>query len=135
VKGLIKHLRRIERRAYPKAYRSFGDVRSWADLREYCEGEPKIWTWKGGYCLVTDTELVDLASTSPLMMADLVRLKRQLIDHFGHRDVSLDARESTSWRLIQFFHRRGVLDILRDEVYDWDGEVFHELLIRFRPGR
>lgn len=131
MKKLLRHLRSVEQAVYPTAYQQLQDVQTWADLRDYCEGKPKVWTWKRGYCLVTKKELIDLASETPLSLADLRILMSQLAKHFGHREVSLDARASTSWRLIQFAVKRGWIKILSEEAHDWEGETFHEIVVRF----
>ncbi len=132
MKGRLRHLRAIERGAYPPAFRQLQDCRTWADLRAYCEGEPRVWTWPGGYLLATDVEIVDLASTIPVSLAQLRRLAGELAAHFGSRDVTLDARERTSWRLIRYAARRGILEIRSAEPWEWDGERFFETTIRFR---
>jgi hypothetical protein len=132
VKKLLRYIRGIERAAYPVAFRQLEDVRTLADLREYCGGEPRVWTWDGGYCLVTDDEIVDLASVRSLTFAQLRTLVGDLAAHFGTRTVSLDAREGTSWRLLCVAQRRGLLEILRAEPWDWSGECFYEATVRFR---
>jgi len=129
--NMLKHLRKVERQAYPEAYRAMQDVRTMADLRDYCEGEPTVWTWEGGYCIATDDEIVDLASIRPLSLRELRKLLGKLAVHFGGQLVSLDARAGTSWKLIQYAAKRGLLEIVDAEPYNWAGEQFWETELRF----
>lgn len=128
---MLKHLRSVERAAYPAYYCQMQAIRTMADLHDYCEGKPKVWTWDSGYCIITKEEIVDLASTTPLSLAALRKLIGDLAVYFKGRIVSLDAREETSWKLIQYAARRGYLEIISSESYDWAGETFYESKVRF----
>lgn len=128
---MLAHLRSCERAAYPELYRQLQDVYTMAELRTYCEGEPKVWTWHGGYCIATADELVDLVSTVVLSLATMRWLLSNLTSHFAGAEVTMDARATTSWPLLKIAARRGYVDIISSQPWHWGGEVFHESVVRF----
>ena len=127
--SLLQHLAAVEAAAYPAALQQMQDMESLQDLEDYCEGKPTVFAWEHGYCLCTRGEIVDLAATAPLSLAELRTLLRQLKGH--SKRVELDARTSTSWKLLQYAQRRGYLTILKAHPWDWDGEAFFAVSIRF----
>ena len=102
-----------------------------SELTEYCEGKPSIVSWENGYLLVTDKEIVDLASTKAVPLKKILELLRFCKGHFNNRVVSLDARASTSYPLLLIMARRKRLEILTSAEWEWDGELFYELTVRF----
>ena len=66
---VLAHLRTVEKAAYPRHYREMQGVWTWNDLTSYCEGEPFVRTWDGGYVLWTSDAIVDLASTTHVSLA------------------------------------------------------------------
>ena len=131
MKGIMRHLRRVEKKAYPKQYRQMQHIRKMSELTEYCEGTPKVKTWAEGYCIVTEDEIVDLASLQPMTLREIGELLRFFKAHFKGRTASLDAREKTSFILIKYGQKRGLLTVLKEVKWEWDGETFYELEVQF----
>jgi len=129
---ILRHIRRIEREAYPPAFRQIQDVRTWRDLAEYCEGRPRLLTWETGYCLWTSEELVDLAATAPVDLHRQRKIYQALAETFAQRAFQLDAREETSWRLLCAWAKRGLVEIVSVHPYEWAGETFYEVEARFK---
>jgi hypothetical protein len=129
--SLLSHIKRVEGLAYPASFRQMQDCSCWSELEAYCEGRATVFSWDNGYCIVTADEIVDLASAAPVSLAQLLRLCRQLRDHFGDTVVSLDARESTSWQLLCLAEVRGIVDILFADPWTWYGETFYSVELTF----
>lgn len=131
-KAQLKALRKIEAAAYPKHMQYMQDIRSWVDVQEYCESETVAVLLKDHfYCLATEVEVVDLASSSKLSIADSLEVVSFLQETFESRPFTLDARETTSYRLLKMLEKRGRLAILSDEPWDWDGIAMHEMTVQF----
>ena len=128
---MIARMRRIERACYPEGMRQLGDVRTWADLREYAEGEPTVIMLANGYLIVTDDEIVDFAVDGRLSIPELFRVFRFLREHFSGREVLADLRERTSYRLVRALRSRGDLDMEILDTYEWCGETMYEVSLRF----
>ena len=130
-KGILRFIRGVEKKSYPREYRALQHMTSMNDLVEYCEAidvnDLIIETGAGWYFLAVKStkEIVDLAGT--MTLRDLHKIKKVIIDNFAGQVISLDARESTSYRLIT---RLG--EVVMDDPYDWGGEIFHDVRIRVK---
>lgn len=133
-KALLSHMRSIEERVYPLEYRLISKCNTWADLCDYCEGKPHVFTWGTGYCIYTKYEIVDLASTEAVPLKVLAQILKALKNFYGNRLVEISARESTSYKLIRFLQRRGHLDyrILGEDEYDDSGELIFDIEFQFK---
>jgi len=127
----LKAIKSLERAAYPKGFQTLQDAKSWRDLEEYAEGSVHHLLWDDGYCLWTDSEVVDLASIRPVSLARLGQITRTLRQCFGERVVSMDCRATTSHRLMRYYQRKGVVEVLSEYSYEWDDELFYEVQLRF----
>ena len=76
-------------------------------------------------------EVVDLASASPLGFRELINVSNALKEYYGTNVFSLDARESTSYKLINYLSKRGVVKIISSDTWYWGDEVMYELCIQF----
>jgi len=128
----IARLRRIERQAYPPAYRQMQDIYTYDDLCDYCEGRPHVLHLSSGYLLWTKREIVDLAMVGKPTLGDVVSVLRVLRRHLSVHTLTLDARHNTSWPLVKTLADRGWIEIRSDNNYSWAGERFHELEIKLR---
>jgi hypothetical protein len=138
MKKLLSLLRKTERLAYPPAYRQMQDVRSMADLACYMDcsiDEILIETGSTWYILVADRrdddmEIVDFASsTRSIDGGELTALIARLLPRLAGRTVTMDARETTSYPIVQRLARHGMISIISDEPWSWDGETFHDLVV------
>lgn len=139
----IRELKRIERLVYPPSLRMMKDIHTTRELRDYCEGEPYVLLRPGQWYLLYTKEggeeysgeIVDLACIPPTPFAFLRQIYQHLSTEFAGQAVIIDARESTSWPIVQEGHRHGWLRILRSESGIWSGERFYEALIAFGDKR
>lgn len=132
--NILKRIREIEAVAYPEAFRMLQDAFHIVDLFYYmeCEEDDAIVHVEDNWYLLASREsgeIVDLASDSPLRMKDMIKIYRILKSIDG--DITLDAREKTSYRLIMALVKSGRATIKSDTAYEWDGETFHSMVLRF----
>lgn len=127
----LQHIKNIEAAAYPQSFQQIQDCQTIADLEDYCEGSAKALQWPTGYCLVTDDEIVDLAVTSPLSIKEMRSVVKWLKGQFGNVIVHLDARKTTSWRLIKFAAKRGWIQVISESAWLWDDEEYIEMEVKF----
>jgi len=129
---IYHQIRELESRIYPVGMQSMQDC---IDLEEYCESTPLVITWgvpMSGYLLATKTEIVDLASVKPLTLKELRELMVELKGYYKNKIFSMDARETTSYKLIKYAESRGYLEIISSIPWKWCGETFFELEARFK---
>ncbi len=127
---VLAHLRTVEKAAYPRHYREMQGVWTWNDLTSYCEGEPFVRTWDGGYVLWTSDAIVDLASTTHVSLATFRGIIRDMAVTCGGV-VEANCRAGTSYRLVHAAQKLGFVEILRERPYDWAGETFYDIRLRF----
>ncbi len=135
MKKIIQHLRRVEAAVYPEAYRLMEhyEVTSWASLAAFCQGRPRVEAWADGYAIWTGDEIVDIASTSPVPLAQLRAVLGKMAKTFGSNVITADCRSGTSYKLVLAAAKRGLIEVLSDEPYWWAGEQFHSMELRFLP--
>ena len=131
-KAMSTNIAKIEKECYPKYMRSLQSIDSRNDLKEYCESEDVFAIYNDTtYVLCTEDEVVDFASISKLSLIELMEVKKLLKDVFSNRAFFLDARETTSYRLIKFLEKRKEIVIISDEAWNWGTDVFHSLNVYF----
>lgn len=130
-KEIISHLKRIESLAYPLEYQQMQDGSTWGDLTDYCEGTPHVEVWEGGYCIWTKDEIVDIATIKSMSLEQINLLLKKLKTFFGDKVVTADLREKTSYRLCKLLEKRRRLTFMKEEVYEWGGENFYEVKLKF----
>ena len=131
-KAQIKMLRKIEARAYPKHMQYMQDIRSWADVQDYCESENvEVLLKEHFYCIAAEDEVVDLASISKLSLKDMSEVISFLKSKYEGNTFTLDAREDTSYPLLKVLEKRGRIQVFSDEPWDWDGVIMHEMEVCF----
>ena len=129
---MYNNIRTIEAAAYPTHMQYLQEVHTLEDMKEYCESSKVlVIEGEGWYCICGKTEVVDLAATSRLSVQAMLYIVTELKKWFGSKKVTLDARKSTSYRLIKFFSRGGKVSILSEEEWSWDGETMVEMTIVF----
>ena len=72
-----------------------------------------------------------MAAISKLSIQEMLYIGTELKKWFGTKKVTLDARKSTSYRLIKFFSRGGKVSILSEEEWVWGDDVMVEMTIKF----
>lgn len=135
----LAKLKRIEREAYEgTGYMQMQHCMSWESVASYCEcslDDLHIAFIDDGYviaaCHEDYMEIVDLASSGRNMNLFAVW---DFLKKIG-KPMTLDARESTSYRLIKHLERRGEITICSDESHTWGGEPFHDLRCEFNRSR
>ncbi|NCB25983.1 MAG: hypothetical protein EOM62_11010 [Bacteroidia bacterium] len=148
--SLLKKVKTLEKKYYPSHMRVLNEAGSVRNILELCElpaddvsseeighktwrisadsSEIIIRLFNEGYAILfveEDTvEVQDLAGTVSLReMFSLWGLVRSLERKF----LELDARETTSFRIIKSLEKSGRISILSDNSWDWEGEVMHEI--------
>lgn len=135
----LAKLKRIEHEAYEgTGYMQMQWCETWADIAGYCEcslEHLRIAFIDDGYviaaCHEDYMEIVDLASSGRNMNLFAVW---EFLKEIG-KPMTLDARESTSYRLIKALERRGEISIVEDAPHQWGGETFHDVRCTFNLSR
>lgn len=131
-KAMVTNIAKIEKECYPEYMRSLQFISSRNDLKEYCESEDIFAIYSNTtYILCTKDEIVDFASISKLSLVELMEVKRLLKEVFDTNRFFLDARETTSYRLIKFLEKRKEITVISDNTWEWGNETFHSLNIYF----
>ena len=129
---MYNNIRTIEAAAYPEYMQYLQEVHTMEDMQEYCESKKVlVLEGEGWYCICGKTEVVDLAAISKLTIQDMLHIGTELKKWFGTKKVTLDARKSTSYRLIKFFSRGGKVSILSEEEWTWGEDIMVEMTIKF----
>lgn len=127
--NLLKHIRRIERAAYPPEYRQLQHV----GLVDYCEAKNMadliVLTGPNWYFLAVKStrEIVDFAADGRIGFAELLLVLNTLRQQMPEGVITGDFRHSTSYPLLLVAQRRGHIQILSDNVWQWCNEQFHEV--------
>lgn len=132
-KSVIALIKRIEAEKYPDNMQMLQDIVSIQDIADYCEVDIidlGVYTYSNGYMLLgldrqeKRVEIVDMAGK--FAMSDLLSVLSSLKEFTGWT-VTVDARETTSYRFMQYLVKHGHLEILEDEPWNWDGEIMHAI--------
>ncbi|RMH14939.1 MAG: hypothetical protein D6698_11990 [Gammaproteobacteria bacterium] len=137
--NIVQLIRRIERAAYPQVYWGLQDIESLEDVAEYvgCHVRDLVVLHGENWYLLgsstgEDFYIADLASAGGMGLKDLAQVKELMLQH---ERVYMEARETTSYRLVKFMERRGLVSIMTDHPFEWGGEVFHEIELEIRRRR
>lgn len=129
---MYTNIRNIEAAAYPEYMQYLQEVHTLEDMQEYCESKKiLVLEGEGWYCICGKDEVVDLAAISKLSIQEMLRIGTELKKWFGTKKITLDARKSTSYRLIKFFSRGGKVSILSEEEWTWGEDIMVEMTIKF----
>ena len=128
----IQKICEIEGMVYPSCMRSLEDIESPKDLLEYCESKKAMaMIGEDWYLLATPHEVVDLACTSSLSLEEINQIFNALKAYYGTKKFTLDARKTTSYRLLKVYASRGRIKIHSEEEWYWDDEVMCEMTLSF----
>lgn len=128
----IERIKQIERKVYPTHMQYMQHVQSVANLIEYTESEDShIMLGPDWYLIVTPTEIVDIATTGKLGLQTMIQISNTLKECYGDKVFSLDARASTSYRLLKVLERRGQIKIHSSEEWYWGNEKMYEMEISY----
>lgn len=131
-KQIMQEIATVEFQCYPVYMQSLQNMDSRHQLQDYCESKDVfILQNSTTYVICTDEEIVDFASSVKLSISELLKIKEFLIETFGNRQFFLDARKTTSYKLIKFLERRGEITIISEEEWEWGAETFYSLNVRF----
>jgi len=125
----------IEKEVYPSRMQTYQDFDNIEDLLDYadCNGQIDCIVkndWYAIFCNgAKEVEIIDLASRKPLSLIELIEVKNKLLS-FGDKIITMNARESTSYKLIMAAAKRGMFEILSDEPNNEFGEPMHELVLK-----
>lgn len=130
----LEKIKRLEREAYSGTpYSQMQYCRTWDDIAGYCEcslSELKILLSDTGYVIAAAhiegwAEIVDLASVDRKMnLYEVWDFLKSLKLPF-----TLDARESTSMRMIRKLEEKGEITITEQHSHTWGGETFYDLKV------
>ena len=127
---VLSSIKRIEASAYPCHMQMIKDVDCIDDVLEYVEARKVfVFSCDKFYIIATKNEVCDFAAIESLTLKDIFFIADVLYDHFGNKKFSMDARSSTSYKLIRFFEKRGRVVVHSRKEWDWDGEAMLELVV------
>lgn len=137
----LESLRLLEAAAYPVHMQSLQDCMTMGDVAEYAECKPKHLRILGEegrwYAIVAlhgrRAEFVDIAKMPGTVTVPWRRVMAT-IREWRVRELVLDARASTSYRIVRRLVELMGGTVVRDEAWDWDGETMHEMCIRLPVG-
>lgn len=102
------------------------DNYTYGDIRDYCEAKPILYSFDGGYLLLTKNEIVDLASAKPVSCVTLVKIKEVIKKTFKDREFEARCRPDTSGRLIRRLIKTKELSVVYEQT-DYEGFVNYVL--------
>lgn len=145
----IDKLKTIEQKAYEDTiYSQMQSFRDIYDLAEYCEVPPEnihVLSGNDWYVILGEhedyIEIVDMASTGHNLPVNKVL---SFMKSFNKEDepesgeslneargkvkpFTMDARETTSYKLVKALDKADMLRIDKDEEYIWGNEKFHDI--------
>ena len=133
------HVKSIEKEVYPPRMQTYQDFDDIEELLYYSGCNKKQIDcivendWYAIFCNgPTEVEITDFASRKPLGFAEILEVKNKL-QSFGDKIISMNARESTSYKLIKLGERRGWFKIISDKTNITFGETMHEIIMKVIP--
>ncbi len=132
-------IKRIERKAYEnnRGLMQLQDCETDEDIKDYCETDNVTCLMGDNFYLMIGEhddhyEVVDLAKE-----AGFVNIHKivEFLQDIGDKPFTFDARESTSYRIIQALAKAKRCEIIQDTSYEWCGEVFHDIRASFSRER
>lgn len=138
-KEKIRQIKDIESRAYPPHMRTYEDIETPEDVKDYvdCDGDAFCHVEDGWYMLgcngPSEVYVADLASARPLSFVDMNKVTT-ILRSMGEKTITAECRHSTSYRLIKLLEKRGVIEVMNDTFsHNWGSEAMREVEFRFRP--
>ena len=142
----IEFIRNIENQAYPeemKVMQDAEDIEDLSDVYGYFESEITIARNRDWYIVYGEdedsVEILDIASSTT---RDIEASRREIHDYFAkvinrkaiedNKPVTLNAKEDTSYRMIQRMVNNGEYEIVEDTVNTWetdDSIIMHNLIL------
>ena len=127
----IEKLKAIEKRAYADTiYSQMQSFQTIDDLAEYCETSKEdvhILSGDDWYVILGEhedyIEIVDMASTGHNLPVNKVLAFMKSFN----KPFTMDARESTSYKLVKALDKANMLKIDKDDEYMWGNEKFHDI--------
>ena len=127
----IDKLKSIEKKAYADTiYSQMQSFQTMDDLAEYCEvPEENVHILSGDdwYVILGEhedyIEIVDMASTGHNLPVNKVLAFMKSFN----KPFTMDARESTSYKLVKALDKANMLKIDKDDEYMWGNEKFHDI--------
>jgi len=124
-----KHCRKIEEQVYPKEFWQF---RRCSSFEEYAETvDYKVYIWDSGYLFISINEVINLASLIPLTLKELRQILVFMKDFYGNKKFFINARDKTSWKLLQYLEKKNIIEIITNDKYSWNDKAFYELHVQF----
>lgn len=127
----IDKLKAIENKAYEDTiYSQMQSFQTIDDLAKYCEvPEENVHILSGDdwYVILGEhkdyIEIVDMASTGHNLPVNKILSFMKSFE----KPFTMDARESTSYKLVKALDKANMLKIDRDDEYMWGNEKFHDI--------
>lgn len=137
-KANLEKVKEIERNAYPHFMQQFQDVETPAEAREEidCNGEFFCHIDDGWYILgcnsYDEVYIEDLASMKNLGFSELNKVL-SILRNFGEKLITADCRSSTSYRFLKILEKRGSIQIISEDPWNWGSEKMYEVVFKMNP--
>lgn len=130
--SMMNMISSVEKEVYPSYMLSMQGVTSERGFKNYCESNSlQVIFSEDMYCICSKTEVIDFATTGKLSLVELQEVKNFLKSWFKNKSFSLDARATTSYRLIKFLEHKKEINIISQEMWYWNNEQFYDLELQF----
>jgi hypothetical protein len=100
-----------------------------------CDGQFFCHIDNGWYmlgCNGAEVYVEDLASVRNLGFSELNTILR-ILRGFGEKLITADCRSSTSYRLLKIAEKRGSIQIISEDPWNWGSEKMYELKFKIKP--
>lgn len=145
-KATIEFIKNIENQAYPeemKIMQNAEDIHDLSEIYGYFESEITIARNRDWYIVYgEDEDSVEILDIASLPTRDREASRREMHNYFvgvinrkaknGNKHVTLNAKEDTSYRMIQRMVNNGEYEIVKDTVNTWetdDSIIMHNLVL------
>lgn len=134
MKNIVWFLKKIEGAVYPSHMQYMQDLETISDLADYCECRARqliIETGPNWYFLAAQkkrsVEIVDICADGAFPVREMLSLVRKYLNKWRGKRITLDARHTTSWKLVAFLEKSGKVKITHHEEWWWGNELMHEV--------
>ena len=127
---ILREIKRRERGAYPPHMYTLRSVRTWSDLKEYCESDQVRVELLGekGYIILTPEEIVDMVVLEPQYIIKALRIIREHFTMYQGPGATIRADcRPNSWRILKRLQESGKVGVTVLSTWDWDGEEMVEV--------
>ena len=134
----LQRVKEIEKKAYPKFMQQYQDVDSIEDAYDEidCDGDFFCHIADGWYILGCNNYdhiyIEDLARIRALNFSDLKYIIN-ILKKYGDKLIKADCRSSTSYRLLKLAEKRGLIEIIEEKPWNWEGEKMYEIDLKIKP--